>query len=115
MSDWLRRYAVALGEEPLSNDEVAALLELARDVAHNAQRQFAPLSTFLAGVYAARSTFTDGVRPAAVTDAVEVARRLLDDGGGTSDAAGATAAGGAASATDAPASAPTAPPGPRGG
>ncbi|MFN2556189.1 MAG: DUF6457 domain-containing protein [Nitriliruptorales bacterium] len=80
MSDWLRRYAVALGEEPLSNQEIAAILELARDVAHATERKFAPLSTFLAGVHAAGRIGQDGIRLEAVNDAMEIARRLVGDG-----------------------------------
>ncbi|MDQ4129732.1 MAG: DUF6457 domain-containing protein [Actinomycetota bacterium] len=80
MSDWLRRYAVALGEEPLSSQEVAAILELARDVAHGTERRFAPLSAFLAGVHAAGRIGRDGIRLEALNDAIEVARRLVADG-----------------------------------
>ncbi len=80
MSDWLRRYAVALGEEPLSNQEVAAILELARDVAHGTERKFAPLSTFLAGIHAAGRLGEDGIRLEALNDAIEIARRLVADG-----------------------------------
>lgn len=80
MPDWLRRYAVALGEEPLTNEEVAAVLELARDVAHGTERRFAPLSAFLAGLHAASRVGEDGVRLDALNDAIEIARRLVADG-----------------------------------
>ncbi|MDP8928968.1 MAG: DUF6457 domain-containing protein [Actinomycetota bacterium] len=79
MSDWLRRYAVALGQEPLTSQEVRAILELARDVAHGTERRFAPLSTFLAGIHAAGHLGQDGLRAAALTDAIEIARRLVAD------------------------------------
>ncbi|MDQ3931951.1 MAG: DUF6457 domain-containing protein [Actinomycetota bacterium] len=79
MSDWLRRYAVALGEEPLTTEEVAAILELARDVAHGTERKFAPLSTFLAGIHAAARIGQDGLRLDALSDAIEIARRLVGD------------------------------------
>lgn len=85
MSDWLRRYAVALGEEPLTSQEVAAILELARDVAHGTERKLAPLSTFLAGIHAAGHLGEDGARFAALTDAIEIARRLVADGEGDRD------------------------------
>ncbi|MDP8961683.1 MAG: DUF6457 domain-containing protein [Actinomycetota bacterium] len=80
MSDWLRRYAVALGQEPLTGQEVAAILELARDVAHGTERKLAPLSTFLAGIHAAGHLGEGGVRAAAINDAIEIARRLVSDG-----------------------------------
>lgn len=73
---WLERYADALGVPPLTEDQVAVLLDLARDVAHGAERRFAPLSTFLAGAAAARA---EGDRTDALRDAVARARELLDD------------------------------------
>ena len=52
MEDWLDRYAEALGEDPVTPDEMGALLRLAREVAHRTQdRRLAPLSTFLAGYH----------------------------------------------------------------
>lgn len=89
MSDWVRRYAVALGEEPLTSEEVAAILELARDVAHGTERRFAPLSTFLAGIHAAARLGQDGMRLDALSDAIEIARRLVvvDEAGARGDEA----------------------------
>lgn len=48
--DWPDRVAAALGVEALTDDQVATVLDLARDVAHGTERRFAPLTTFLAGV-----------------------------------------------------------------
>src|SRR4051812_42115540 len=48
MDDWLSRYSAAL-ELDLTEDEVEAILDLARDVAHATERRFAPLSAYLAG------------------------------------------------------------------
>jgi len=45
---WINDYAKALGLE-LSEAEVEALLDLARDVAHGTERKNAPLAAFLAG------------------------------------------------------------------
>ncbi len=51
--DWLEEAARALGVLPLSPDEATALLDLARDVAHNTERRYAPLTCFLVGLAAA--------------------------------------------------------------
>lgn len=75
---WLERYAEALGVPPLTEDEVGALLDLARDVAHGAERRFAPLSTFLAGVAAGAGDPAD--RAEAIRRAVAEAEGLVDDG-----------------------------------
>jgi hypothetical protein len=55
MQTWIDDLARALGEEPLSREEVAALLDVARDVAHRVERKITPLSTFLLGVAVGRS------------------------------------------------------------
>ncbi len=75
MSDWPRRFAEALGVEPLTSDEVAAVLDLARDVAHATERRFAPLTTFLAGAAVARSG--QHGREDALADAAERVRALI--------------------------------------
>lgn len=88
MDDWLQRYAERLGVPPLTDAEVADLLELARDVAHGTERRFAPLSTFLAGV--AVATRPDGDRAAVVAEVARHARAMLGrpgDGDGRGEAA----------------------------
>lgn len=47
---WPDELAEALGEEPLTPEEVADVLDLARDIAHHTERRFAPLSTYLLGL-----------------------------------------------------------------
>jgi hypothetical protein len=54
MDEWLDRWAAALGERPLDSDEIGAMLRLAREVAHGAERKLAPLSTYLAGIHVGR-------------------------------------------------------------
>lgn len=54
MHTWIDDLARALGEEPLTREEVAALLDVARDVAHRVERKITPLSTFLLGVAVGR-------------------------------------------------------------
>lgn len=49
MDDWIDELARTLGEEPLTADETAQLLDTAREVAHRVERKFTPLSTFVIG------------------------------------------------------------------
>ena len=53
MDDWLDHYAAALGVPPLATQEVDAILDLAREVAHGTERRNAPLAAWLAGRSAA--------------------------------------------------------------
>jgi hypothetical protein len=75
-------YAAALGraamtEITLGPDEVEALLDLARDVAHGTERRFAPLVSYLAGQYVVARTRDGATVRQAVDEAVDVANRLL--------------------------------------
>ena len=55
LATWLQTVAARLGlEQPLTDDEVQILLDLARDAAHEVERVAAPLTTFLAGVAVGR-------------------------------------------------------------
>ncbi|MGA8295726.1 MAG: DUF6457 domain-containing protein [Acidimicrobiales bacterium] len=47
-SEWLSRYASALGVDPPSEDDQNALLELAATAAHTSDRLAAPLTCWLA-------------------------------------------------------------------
>ena len=85
MDDWLDGFARALREELRGDGAVhgvdeqtqESLLELARVVAHGAERRFAPLSTFLAGQYVA-ARVKDGATPlAAAEEARAIAERLV--------------------------------------
>jgi hypothetical protein len=72
--DWLDDYARALGVEPIDEDDRRVLLKLAREVAHRSERVFAPLSTYLAGRFAAQA----GRDPAAaLREALRTATDLL--------------------------------------
>lgn len=51
---WLVEAAEALGIEPPGGAERAAVLDLARDVAHNVTRPGAPLTAYLLGVAVGR-------------------------------------------------------------
>ncbi len=87
-SEWPDRYGRALAARAgaaLETDEqvAGAVLDLARVVAHASERKHAPLAAFLAGQFVARRA-DSGVAPsAALAEAADVARGLLD--GSTDD------------------------------
>ena len=70
-TQWLARYASALGVEAPHDEEVQTLLALAGVVAHASERTAAPVSTWLA----ARANMS-------APEALEVARRLADEADG---------------------------------
>jgi hypothetical protein len=70
------RYAEALGLT-LTEQEVDAVLDLARLVAHGSERKSAPLSTYLAGQFVAELMRTGLSRAEALTEAAAVAQRVL--------------------------------------
>ena len=78
MDDWPDRYSAALAVE-LTDEEVDAILDLARDVAHATERRFAPLSTYLTGRFVTRRTGEGATAAEAVHEAQEVVGRLLND------------------------------------
>ena len=63
--EWIRRYAAELGVEPLEEDQVQALLDMASVAAHTSERLAAPLSCYLVA--------KAGVSP---QDALAIAQRL---------------------------------------
>jgi hypothetical protein len=72
------RYAEALGLR-LSDEEVDAVLDLARDVAHGSERRFAPLSSYLAGQFVAELVRAGVPREEALKEAMALAARTLDN------------------------------------
>jgi hypothetical protein len=64
-SEWIRKFADELGVEPLTDDEVEALLDLAGVAAHASERLAAPLTCYLVG--------RAGIAP---TDALHTANTL---------------------------------------
>ena len=54
MNEWLVRWAEALDERPITNEEIGEMLSLSRDVAHQVERKMAPLSSYLAGIHVGR-------------------------------------------------------------
>ena len=69
--------ALALQLTPL---ELDAVLDLARVVAHGSERQFAPLSTYLAGQFVAELVRTGVPREEALAEAMAIAERTLGNG-----------------------------------
>jgi hypothetical protein len=49
MESWIDGLASALGEDPLTAEESARLLGVARDVAHGVERKVTPLAAFVLG------------------------------------------------------------------
>lgn len=78
-SDWLRDVAEQLAIPALDDDVTTALLDLARDVAHNTERRYAPLTCFLVGA-------AMGNDRAAVID---LAKRLAEQARAVSSTGGA--------------------------
>jgi hypothetical protein len=81
MDTWIDRLARTLDEEPLSQQETDALLEVARDVAHRVERKVTPLSTFLLGLAVGRAIAGGSSRAAAFDPALANLRASLPDEG----------------------------------
>jgi hypothetical protein len=71
LTEWTDELCIALGIEP--EFEPDAILELARDAAHQIDRPAAPLTTFLVG-YAAGAR---GGKPTDLEDCVDIATELV--------------------------------------
>lgn len=77
MQDWTDRLAETLGEDALSDEEVARLLGVAREVAHRVERKVTPLATFLLGAAVGRSVAGGASRSDAMTAVLETVRTIL--------------------------------------
>ena len=71
MENWIDDLARALGEEPLTAAETAALLDAARDVAHRVERKFTPLSTFVVGLAVGRRLATGAARTETLSELLQ--------------------------------------------
>jgi hypothetical protein len=76
MDEWIDRMAETLTVDPITPGEMGAILKLAREVAHGVERKLAPVSTFLAGVYAGRQA-EGATREEAAKRAIEAALALI--------------------------------------
>jgi Domain of unknown function (DUF6457) len=79
VEEWMDGLARALGEQPVTDREMGAVLRLAREVAHGVERKLAPVSTYLAGVHAGRVATGTGPasREDALMEAVEASLALI--------------------------------------
>jgi hypothetical protein len=77
VEDWLNELAGTMRAEALGAEEVEALLEIARDVAHRVERKATPLATFLLGVGVQRRIAEGASRADALAAATADLRALL--------------------------------------
>jgi hypothetical protein len=75
--EWLEDLAAALGVEAAGPDEVADVLDAARDVAHRVERKITPVSTFLLGLSVQQRIHDGSPRPEAMASALQDLRRTL--------------------------------------
>ena len=85
MDAWLDEVAAALGVPPMSPKRAGALLSISREVAHNVERKFAPLSTYLIGAAVAARLATGASEDEAFQSALQAVRALLPSGGRPED------------------------------
>ncbi|MBV8527836.1 MAG: hypothetical protein JOZ75_05940 [Candidatus Dormibacteraeota bacterium] len=74
---WIARLAAELDVEPLSPRTQAAVLGLAREVAHGTERKAAPLVSFLAGRFVQDAVDAGGDADEALRIVSEAVDRLL--------------------------------------
>ncbi|HEV8565420.1 MAG TPA: DUF6457 domain-containing protein [Actinomycetota bacterium] len=67
--EWIDRLATDLGVDALDEEQTAALLSAARDVAHRVERKTTPLAAYVLGT-AAGKRIANGTPPAAALDEV---------------------------------------------
>jgi hypothetical protein len=79
MQSWIDQLAGALGEEPLSKEEVGRVLGVSRDVAHRVERKITPLAAFLLGQAVGRRTAGGTARSDAVRRVLETTAALLPE------------------------------------
>jgi uncharacterized protein DUF6457 len=77
MDAWEDTFATAIGEDPVTPEELGIVLRLSRDVAHRVERKLAPVSAYLAGVHAGRLAATGGGARAEGLRAAERAARAI--------------------------------------
>jgi Domain of unknown function (DUF6457) len=77
MDDWLRGLAVALGVDPIDEEQEETLLGIAREVAHGVERKATPLATFLLGAAVQRRIGHGATATDAIADAIADLRTWL--------------------------------------
>jgi hypothetical protein len=79
MEDWIDRFADALGQEHVPPKDMGALLKMSRQVAHGVERKYAPLATYLAGVFVGHRTAAGERSGDALRRAIEEALALIPE------------------------------------
>lgn len=77
-AEWVARLAHELGVEPMTLRTQAAVLAIARDVAHGAERKYAPLASFVAGRRVESAVRAGGTVDDAIAEVTAAVARLLD-------------------------------------
>ncbi len=77
--EWLDRLAEALGEEPVTGQEMDRLLRSSRDVAHRVERRATPLAAYLVGIAVGRAVERGSGREAAFDEALDAVIVRLPD------------------------------------
>ena len=77
MDAWIDRLAVALGEDPLTDEETDRLLRSSREVAHRVERKTTPLAAFLLGSASGRAGAGGASRAQALAGVLETLESLL--------------------------------------
>jgi hypothetical protein len=79
--EWLGRFAAQLDDPHPTQEEIGAMLRLAREVAHGVERKLAPLSTFVAGRHVARRMGEGATPETALREVMEAAAALIPEAG----------------------------------
>jgi hypothetical protein len=77
---WLDRLAQAFELDAPTNEEIAAVLDAARDVAHAVERRITPVSTFLLGMHVERRVAAGTSREDALASSIATLRATLPTG-----------------------------------
>ena len=77
---WLDRLAQAFELDAPTDEEIAAVLDAARDVAHGVERRITPVSTFLLGMHVERSVAGGASRKEALASSIAALRATLPTG-----------------------------------
>ncbi len=77
---WLDRLAQAFELDAPTNQEIAAVLDTARDVAHGIERRITPVSTFLLGMDVERRVAAGTSREDALASSIATLRATLPAG-----------------------------------
>ena len=78
--EWLDRLAQTFELDAPTNQEIVAVLDAARDVAHGVERKITPVSTFLLGMHVERRVSGGTSRQEALTSAIAALEATLPAG-----------------------------------